>query len=120
MFKNNDCYKKGNYGQGGLGGIGVENWILQNGGSFVEASKTFLDAALDKDGNMVPFDEFKEKYVVWNFGENHFAVRDGKYPHNNFIADNMNENGYQKMTQALKEHLKSMEMSKIENERKKR
>lgn len=25
---------------GGFGGVGVENWILQNGGSFVEAGKS--------------------------------------------------------------------------------
>ena len=104
--------------QGGLGGVGIENWILQNGGSFVEACKTFIEAATDMHGDIVPFDEFKEKYFIWNFGENHFAVRDGKYPHNNFVADNMNENGYQKMANALKEYMKTIEISKSDNESK--
>ena len=104
--------------QGGLGGVGIENWILQNGGSFVEACKTFIEAATDMHGDIVPFDDFKEKYFIWNFGENHFAVRDGKYPHNNFVADNMNENGYQKMANALKEYMKTIEISKSDNESK--
>mgnify|MGYP007057773397 CR=1 FL=1 len=46
--------------QGGIGGIGVENWILQNGGSFVQACRSFLAVAFDKNGCLIPFEEFKK------------------------------------------------------------
>ena len=40
--------------QGGLGGVGVENWILQNGGSLYEAALSFIEASKD-----MSFYEFK-------------------------------------------------------------
>ena len=46
---------------GGFGGIGVENWILQNGGSFITAMETFLDATKDENGKDVGFEEFKKR-----------------------------------------------------------
>ena len=106
ILKKADVYKssRSDKSQGGLGGIGIENWILQNGGSFIEAAKSFLEAA-----NGRSFDEFKGVYQIWNFGDNHFAARDGDYLHNNFIADSMNEIGYNKMVTALKEYLNSLE-----------
>lgn len=97
--------------QGGIGGIGIETWVLQNGGSFVQACRGFLAAALDRNGNVIPFEEFKKKYEIWDFGENHFAARDGSYLYNNFIVDNMNEVGYKNMVQALLEYV-----HKIDNE----
>ena len=36
---------RGETPQGGLGGVGVENWILQNGGSLKQAAKEFLAAS---------------------------------------------------------------------------
>ena len=87
--------------QGGLGGVGIENWILQNGGSFVDAMNSFLDAAKDKD-----FDEFKKTYSIWDFGENHMAARNGVFPYDNFVY-NMSEVGYQKMKETLTEYKKS-------------
>lgn len=56
---------------GGFGGIGVENWIIQNGGSFILAMESFLDNTKDKDGNNVSFPEFLRKYPIYNFGQNH-------------------------------------------------
>lgn len=97
--------------QGGLGGVGIENWILQNGGSFIDAARSFVEAA---DGKT--FEEFKRCYQIWDFGENHYSARNSdsstdedKYPHDNFVTCNMSYEGYQKMLQALKEYLKTIE-----------
>ena len=47
-----------------MGGIGIENWILQNGGSFVQACHSFLDAAVDErvlEKDLVPSEHMLEK-----------------------------------------------------------
>lgn len=90
---------------GGLGGIGIENWILQNGGSLIEASNSFIENSKEKN-----FYEFKNSYYIWNFGENHMAAnKDGmlnsKDLHNNFV-DGMDERGYEKMKAVLKNYIK--------------
>jgi hypothetical protein len=91
------CYKpdRGDTPQGGLGGVGVENWVLQNGGSFLAAAREFM-AVADKCES---FNEFKKQYAVWDFGENH--MKKGARQHDNFVADNMSEAGYKKMKAAL-------------------
>ena len=106
VLKKAEAYKpnRGEIPQGGLGGVGIENWILQNGGSFIDAARSFVEAA---DGKS--FSEFQSTYQIWDFGDNHLAERRGQYAHDNFIANNMSEAGYQKMVVALKEYLKSME-----------
>jgi hypothetical protein len=133
IIKKAECYKpsRSDKNQGGLGGSGIENWILQNGGSFIDASEEFIKATkeprekalvqlkkvletnptMKKEEqenllNQIEFSEFKKQYFVWDFGENHFAERKGEYPHDNFI-DNMNEIGYQKMKQCLNQYLQN-------------
>ena len=95
--------------QGGLGGVGIENWILQNGGSFIDAANSFVEAANGRN-----FDEFKKVYQIWDFGDNHLAERRGMYSHDNFVFNNMSEDGYQKMVQALKEYLKTIQVTQVE------
>ena len=99
-----ECYKPRHAGkgkaQGGLGGVGVENWILQNGGSFERAARTFIEAS-----NGRTFEEFKKVYTVWDFGENHMADMSGKYKHDEFVSNNMDEQGYEKMKQVLSEYI---------------
>ena len=102
---------RGETPQGGLGGVGVENWILQNGGSFIDAVNEFLEAAEGKT-----FDEFKKAYQVWNFGENHMS--NGKYAHDNFVANNMSEVGYKKMVEALQKYKMNYDKNKMINKRK--
>ena len=104
VLKDAGVYKpsRGEVPQGGLGGVGIENWILQHGGSFLDAAKSFVDAA---DGKS--FSEFKSTYQVWDFGDNHLAERRGKYVHDNFISNNMSEAGYQKMVETLSKYLKT-------------
>ena len=88
--------------QGGLGGIGIENWILQYGGSLRKAAEDFLRvASQSKD-----FEEFKTKYNVWDFGENHYSFEKGTYSHDDFVYNNMNSVGYERMKIALANYLK--------------
>ena len=113
VLKKAEVYKpnRGEIPQGGLGGVGIENWILQNGGSFIDAAKSFVEVA---DGKS--FSEFQSTYQIWDFGDNHLAERRGLYSHDNFVTNNMSEAGYQKMVQALKEYLKTMEIDQIQTE----
>ncbi len=113
VLKKAEAYKpnRGEIPQGGLGGVGIENWILQNGGSFIDAARSFIEAA---DGKS--FSEFQSTYQIWDFGDNHLAERRGLYSHDNFILNNMSEAGYKKMVIALKEYLKSIEITQRDTE----
>jgi len=84
-------------GIGGLGGVGIENWVLQHGGSFKQAARDFLAVADNCSG----FEDFCAHYPVWDYGENHKGIR--SKPHDNFVADNMNPEGYERMKEALRE-----------------
>ena len=83
-------------GVGGLGGVGIENWVLQHGGSFKQAARDFLAVA----DNCSSFEDFCAHYPVWDYGENHKGIR--SKPHDNFVADNMNPEGYERMKEALR------------------
>mgnify|MGYP004455631987 FL=1 len=113
VLKKAEAYKpnRGDVPQGGLGGVGIENWILQNGGSFIDAAKSFVEASEGKS-----FEEFKSIYQIWDFGDNHLAERRGQYSHDNFVVNNMSESGYQKMLQALKDYLKNVEYTQNNTE----
>ena len=115
VLKSAGAYKKRNSpepqnGQkdtrGGLGAVGIENWILQNGGSFEKAARDFLDVARGCSG----LSDFQQKYAIWDFGENYMAG--DHYSHDNFVY-NMNDNGYSNMVNALEDYIRT-----IENERK--
>lgn len=113
VLKKAEAYKpnRGEVPQGGLGGVGIENWILQNGGSFIDAAKSFVASA---DGKS--FAEFQSTYHIWDFGDNHLAERRGHYSHDNFVENNMSEEGYLKMVKTLKEYLNNIEISQIQTE----
>ena len=83
-------------GVGGLGGVGIENWVLQRGGSFKQAARDFLAVA----DSCSSFEDFCAHYPVWDYGENHKGIK--SKPHDNFVADNMNQEGYDRMKQALR------------------
>lgn len=103
-LKEGNVYKKQ---QGGISGIGIENWILQNGGSFLDAAQTFLAAS---EGKSV--EEFKETYPIWDFGENHYSDEKNFYHYDNFTT-NLTLEGYQKMKSTLSKYL-SKTHNKIE------
>ena len=83
-------------GVGGLGGVGIENWVLQHGGSFKQAARDFLAVA----DSCSSFEDFCAHYPVWDYGENHKGIKNK--PHDNFVADNMNPEGYERMKEALR------------------
>lgn len=102
LLKSKGVYKSKNAAtpQGGLGGIGVENWILQNGGSLLDACNSFLEASKDKT-----FEEFKSGYSVWDFGSNYLSITKNFYPHDNFVENNMSEDGYELMKEFVQEYI---------------
>lgn len=85
---------------GGLGGVGIENWVLQNGGSFYDACASFISAATNEIGLMRSFKDFKKNYKIFDFGENFY---NGK--HDEFVENNMTENGYKRMYKAISAYL---------------
>ena len=118
ILKEKGIYKKiGSTGatkHGGFGGIGVENWILQNGGSFKKAIDTFLETAKKVDS----YDEFKKKYPIFDFGFNH---KEGKIRHDcysNFFANDTNnpEIGFAYAKNTLAEIQKELELEKEKQE----
>ncbi len=119
ILKENKCYKpyRSDRNQGGLGGVGVENWILQNGGSLEQAAATFISAAIEAENenklsanNSIDseFNLFIKKYKIYDFGENHMANTKNTYLHDEFIYNNMSVDGYKKMKNILKEYLLSI------------
>jgi hypothetical protein len=125
ILKAGKAYKsrRSSEAEGGLGGIGVEYWILQNGGSFINAVNSFLAQAV-KDGNIIPYEEFKDKYQIWDFGKNHepkeikigSSERIGSskkivFPYDEFVSCNMSKEGYLKMIKTLLEFKKKYEMA---------
>ena len=86
--------------QCGLGGVGIENWVLQNGGSFKDAAVSFLEASENQN-----FIDFEKKYPIFDFGKNHMSVAKGTFPYDNFVMKNMRENGYIAMQKVLTEFL---------------
>lgn len=97
-LKAGEAYKKGDYGQGGLGGIGVENLILAYSGNIKLAFKAFAEAAKNTDGSIKDFESFKDDFRVLDAG---MDLRSNH--HDNFVY-NMNATGYQKMLAVIKEH----------------
>ena len=108
--------------RGGLGAIGIENWILQNGGSFEKASREFLEKAgilteegiIKENARPIEFEKFKKIYTIWDFGENWTSIKENFYAHDNFI-NNMSADGYEKMTKALREYIKTIDLNKKNN-----
>lgn len=119
-LKKYECYSKGGYNQGGLGGIGVENWILQNGGSFYDAAINFISYAFI-DNKQVPYEEFICNYFIWDFGENFYTDRENRRKnrtdnlHDNFISKNLTEEGYNKMCKCLKTFVEEYKLGNLEN-----
>lgn len=128
ILKQMGVYKKvgsdGATEHGGFGGIGVENWILQNGGSFSKAIDTYLEVANLKDekGKDISYNKFVEKYPIYDFGNNH---REGKRGHDKFSSFlNKNEEtgfkfvkeNFTKIQEKLKEREKNEKTDEINRE----
>jgi hypothetical protein len=99
-LKEAGVYKKGNFGEGGLGGIGVENLILAYNGNVKEAFGAFYRAAQNPDGSFKNFETFVQDFKILDAGMN---LRFNS--HDNFVL-NMNPGGYKTMLSLIKERLK--------------
>lgn len=110
FFKDAECYKPKHAGenpQGGLGGVGTENWVLQHGGSFYDAAVDFVNCA-----TVYPtLSEFQKHYMIQDFGKNYLAEKRGHYPYDNFVY-NLNEDGFEKMKLALVQYVSSKNKEK--------
>lgn len=100
ILKENHAYKKGDYQDGGLGGIGVENWILSNNGNIRKAFETFWSAS-HKNGEILPIDEFRKNYPILDAGEN---LRETGRNHDNFTYI-LTEKGYQSMIKTIRKYI---------------
>ncbi len=106
FLKENHAYKpehSRDQKEGGLGGVGVENWILQNGGSFLDAARSFYETAKGKS-----FEMFKKEYKVWDDGINFYT---GKF--DEFVSSNMTEKGYNKMVDAIEKFLNKIKTNEM-------
>ena len=90
VLKEGHAYKKGDYAEGGMGGVGVESWILQHDGNILKAFQSFWDTA-HNEGKQLSYEEFAEKYKVFDAGVN---IKSNK--HDNFIRI-LKPKGYEAM-----------------------
>ncbi len=97
ILKEGHAYKK--LEDGGLGGIGVENWILLHNGNILDAFESFWQAAHDESGNAVPYEEFANMYKIFDAGYNIKFNR-----HDNF-AHVLKSNGYTAMVNTIGQYL---------------
>ena len=113
LLKKNGAYKPsrgildGDRQNGGLGGVGIENMILQNGGSFIDASIEFLECAEGKE-----FIEFEKQYVLMDFGCNHVEKSKQRWPYDNFVVNNMRYLGFNKMKDILENFIMGIKKEK--------
>lgn len=81
---------------GGLGGVGIENWVLQYGGSLMAAAEDFVKHAEGKD-----FMDFEKEYAIMDFGQNHVSTTKRQFPYDNFVMKNMRYRGFEIMRDTL-------------------
>lgn len=100
VLSQSQAYKQ--YDHGGLGGVGVENWILANNGNMIDAFKSFWRASRDSEtGQTIDFPRFVQRYRILNAGVN---MR--KLVHDNYVAD-MSESGYNATLKAIEDYFKA-------------
>lgn len=97
VLSEGSAYKKLEHG--GLGGVGVEHWILANKGNMLTAFRSFWDAAHDEQGKVLPIGEFEERYKILDAGINMKFLR-----HDNCV-NNIKPEGYQAMLKVIGEYL---------------
>jgi len=103
IFAKNYFKKLGIYKtyEGGFGGVGVENFVLQSGGSFYDAACKFVSIA-SKSANL---SEFKKNYHIYDYGKNHYSYEKNNYKTVSFPYDDytypLKESTFQKITSEL-------------------
>ena len=107
VYKPSRGILEGDRSFGGLGGVGIENWILQYGGSFEAAARDFLAHAEGKT-----FIEFEKEYAIMDFGQDHVSTSKGEFPYHNFIMRNMRYKGFELMRDALRKFINDLDNNK--------
>lgn len=101
FFKNLGIYK---VYEGGLQGVGIENFVLQHNGSFYDAVSHFVSVAEE----CKTLDEFKYKFPIYSFGKTFYAYanlnRRYDFPYDNYV-DGLTSSSFDKMLRAFKEYL---------------
>lgn len=92
-LKEANCYKNG-----GIGGVGVENWILQNGGDAYQAFRDLYESAYYESGQLKSLTEFKQEYDIFSAGVN---IRDNEIAEN--FVDDLSAASYEKMAKLAKQ-----------------
>lgn len=127
VLKEAHAYKpsRSDKSQGGLGGVGVENWILQHGGSFIDAATSFVAVAdkyisqynvdlndqrnYDDNAKDTPafnaFIGFQAEYPIFDFGKSIESVSKGNFPYDDFVMRNMRTSGFLRTYSRLKNQL---------------
>ena len=127
LMKKAGCYKKAGSngavaGQGGIGGIGVENWILQSGGSLYDAMKSFVEVsdqaiAASASDRYRAFKLFKVNYPIFDMGQNFQSrrYREQEYPYDDLTegdrtsAGRFEIGGWEKMLEVCRETISKYE-----------
>ena len=116
MLKKSGSYKParglldGQREYGGLGGVGIENWILQHGGSLIDATNDFLSVAEGKE-----FIDFEKEYAIMDFGQDHVSTSKKEFPYHNFVMKNMRYKGFELMRETLTEFKQKIDESQKRN-----
>ncbi|MBP7134336.1 hypothetical protein KBA73_03910, partial [Patescibacteria group bacterium] len=100
ILKESHAYKR--LEDNGIGGMGVENWILNHQGSLFEACHSFLRAAKDEQGKTRAFSEFQDRYPILDPGINE------KYRKHDNYTRLLSEGAYHKMVAGLEAFLEKM------------
>jgi hypothetical protein len=95
LLKVAHAYKKF---EGGLGGVGVENWLLLYGGNIDEAFKAFWEAA-HVDGKPLPLWEFRKRF---NIRDPALNMKSG---HHDDYVSHLSDTTYRRMLDAIAVHL---------------
>lgn len=98
ILKEGHAYKK--LEDGGMGGIGVENWILLHNGNMLDAFQSFWQTSHDEQGKVLPYEEFAKRYKVFDAGLN---IKFNK--HDNFIRV-LKPNGYTALVETIGKYLR--------------
>jgi hypothetical protein len=96
LFKKGGVYKRQ---QGGLCGVGIENWVLLYQGSAYKAFSAFSRCASGKGGKIKPLAQFKKEFPIMDPGEDLMSQRN-----DNFI-ENLTPESYARMLELMKPYI---------------
>lgn len=92
------CYKFNVLGKRiGIGGVGIETWLLQYDGNIEDAFKSFWNASHNEKGDLVLFEVFKKNYSI----QGDFTNPNGNNKQHYFTDKILKEEGWILMLKAI-------------------